>query len=151
MATSRTDPTTEAWAARGDRKEFGVFGPFRAQGSRGALPEASQRISPPPRTLAVGQIASRIEKVVITLRDGGGEVELAGDMWDAIFWNLPAVEKFVLPYYVTTEGIDKGIRVRADFLNPMAYALVHAPDTDYVVLVKENLTAGAGPEFLPIG
>jgi hypothetical protein len=137
----------EAVTKRGARREFGVFGPFRALDP---MPLGDHAVPLPvpanPRILSLG--ASPVEKVVVTLRDGGKNVTFAGDDWDALFWKFPAVEKFVIPYYVTTEGIAKGNEVHDAYLQPDVYALVHAPDTDYIV--KKSSDPQNGPEFLPI-
>jgi hypothetical protein len=137
----------EAVTKRGARREFGVFGPFRAQDPTPLGDEAVPlAIRAKPRILSLD--ASPVEKVVVTLRDGGKNVTFFGDDWDALFWKLPAVEKFVIPYYVTTGGIAKGNEVYDAYVQPDVYALVHAPDTDYIV--KKTSDPESGPELLPI-
>jgi hypothetical protein len=153
----------DAVAACAGHPEFGVFGPFRAPlpqkpvivlprkpvaGAPSApegSPEADAAANPDPAPVEAAPVegrevvTTRIDKVTITFLDGTEPKVLPGDKWDALFWNLPAIDKFAVPYYVTTESLAKGYEVRSAFLRPDVYALVHAPDTDYVVIVREHV------------
>jgi hypothetical protein len=128
--------------------ELGVFGPYRAQVSNKPPTTSSQAASPGTRLVGLDQITSKVEKVIVKLRNQSTQVELEGDKWDAIFWNLPAVDKFVIPYYVQHEGLEKGGKVRSEFLDPAAYMLAHAPNTDYKVLRLTELRVDGETKFM---
>jgi hypothetical protein len=76
-----------------------------------------------------GIVQTHVTRVTIDF-DQGPSLTLDGKDYDAVFWGWPAVEKFVIPYYVSVSGIDYGKKIVAaaaegDML------LAHAPDTEY--------------------
>jgi hypothetical protein len=79
-----------------------------------------------------------VEKVVIHLKRrnapedaGTREVVVPGDQYDALFWSMSSVDKFVIPYYVGVDDIPAAARVRSTFANPASIALIHLPGSSY--------------------
>lgn len=100
-----------------DEKEFGIFGPFytRAPGRRvgGAAP------------------APRVVKEVLVRFEDGGECRLDGEEYDSVFWSASAVDKFVLPYYISIGSLEEG-NVLTDRAAG-AYMLAHRPGSVWVL------------------
>ena len=76
-----------------------------------------------------------IEKVVLHMKPLGGgatrELCLSGQDYDAVFWSMAAVDKFVVPYYVSMADLDEAARLRKDFGTVTTVALIHLPGSAY--------------------
>lgn len=66
---------------------YGVFGPFRTENDAKEYP---------PEEL--------VDEVIVKYRNGE-ELRFAGDSVDALFWSLPAFDKFVVPYLSLISGV----------------------------------------------
>jgi hypothetical protein len=75
-------------------------------------------------TVAMGSV----EAVVVTVYTRDGRVftrHFAGGQIDALFFTMPAVEKFVVPYYTRALGDSVGERVRRSARRAFAGAPAH--------------------------
>lgn len=107
---------------REDAAELGVFGPYVTPRD----PETDPK-------LGVREVVS----IAITVRLPGGEQEsrtFRGDEYDALFWSVSAVDKFMVPYYVGVEGLEVGGKVRRALAEPNTLVLAHLPDTTYAAV-----------------
>jgi hypothetical protein len=114
---------------------YGVFGPF--QNTYGGFPAA-----PPNATVAELHVTPQL----------GGEREdpfrIDGREFDALFYSVEAVEKFVLPYYVEEYGPDFGQQVLEQFYHAPLALMGHLPWSEYILVPDPD----HGPDFLnPIG
>ena len=75
-----------------------------------------------------GAGAGTVEDVVVTVRlaDGTREARrFAPDQVDALFLNLAAVDKFLVPYYAGQYGVAEAVSVRGDFVSARVLPVGH--------------------------
>lgn len=72
------------------------------------------RLICPPAPFPRGDIASMT--LVTRLRNGDRHEMAVGPSVDAIFLSLAAIDKFVIPYYARTNGIDSAAAMRAQIV-----------------------------------
>lgn len=102
-------------AARGGTRPA-VFGPYLTE------PDPASAAAPKPEVLDV--------TVRVRLPDGTTRTEtFDGGELDAIFWTRSAVDKFVVPYYAGTLGLQYATRLSNQFAAENVYMLAHLPDT----------------------
>jgi hypothetical protein len=65
---------------------YGVYGPFRTRNDAKEYPSSE-----------------RVDTVIVVFRDGK-RLRFLGDSVDALFWSLPAFDKFVVPYLSLISG-----------------------------------------------
>jgi hypothetical protein len=84
------------------------------------------------------------EPVGVFIDYGKGLVDLKGYDVDAVFWSESAIDKFVLPYYVSLLNVQDFEALRAIKRDPFVMALMHYHPTVYVPNAgKEALAANA--------
>ncbi len=129
-------PTREkAEKALKGRSGFGVFGPYELTAS-----EMAAAKKPPP---------VRIKSITVETTDGQ-VLYVDVEQFDAIFWRSPSVEKFVLPYYTSSSGVDYAARVNKDWFGNTVYMLAHSDDTEYNVYAAKRTPDGIVQPLAPI-
>jgi hypothetical protein len=91
--------------------EYGIFGPFQND----SQPRASQ---------------ATVAQLVVTPQEGAVPLKpftIPGQEFDAIFYSVPAVEKFVVPYYVQEYGLAFGRRILREFRAGPLALMGHLP------------------------
>jgi hypothetical protein len=68
---------------------------------------------------------------VIVEIEGGADICLDGDKYDAVFWSNAAVEKFLVPYYTNVGGPEEAMRMLAQNKQDMM-VIVHLPGSEWV-------------------
>lgn len=107
----------DAREANGNGRKFGVFGPFFTE-EADAIREAGLK----PEILDI--------TVRVRLPDEQVHSEtFKGDEFDALFWSRSALDKFVIPYYVTALNLEYANKLPGQFSEPNIYMLAHLPDT----------------------
>jgi hypothetical protein len=121
--------------------DLGVFGPYRAPLERAMTAPTSQNEASTDlfvggcqhdgrtsdwicggdttmarRSLPLGDIVSMTVTVKTTK---GTYTQTLRKGTDAVFWSLPAVDKFALPYYVHTLGIERAAQMRAELVKKL--------------------------------
>ncbi|HEU0015464.1 MAG TPA: hypothetical protein VFQ45_17370 [Longimicrobium sp.] len=92
--------------------EYGIFGPFQSED--------------PERPTSQATVA-RLE---VTTEGGSGPhapFTIQGHEYDALFYSLQAVEKFVVPYYAAEYGAEFALQVRLRFQQAPLALLGHLP------------------------
>lgn len=59
--------------------------------------------------------AARIESITVKVTTANGrshEIQVDPEEHDSLFWSTEAVDKFALPYYVTTRSADQAASIR---------------------------------------
>jgi hypothetical protein len=59
--------------------------------------------------------AARIESITVTVTTANGrthEIHVDPEEHDSLFWSTEAIDKFALPYYVTTRSVDQAAAIR---------------------------------------
>jgi len=92
-----------------------IFGPFKTEPRSG--PELG---------------TSPIATIVITLHDNR-TISVDPKKFDALFWTVSAVEKFVAPYYASKAGLERATLVRTMFDKVGMVCLKHGPNTEPLV------------------
>lgn len=64
----------------------------------------------------------------------GRPVKDLASHYDAMFWSEPAVEKFVLPYYLRFHTPAEVDAIRSAFNHVSVYAVIHPPLSDFLCL-----------------
>lgn len=103
------------------RNSHGIFGPYERDKSDPGVVVQEHRVQ-------------RLSIEVI----GEGKVPLDGSQFDALFWGIPALEKFVLPYYTSASGLDYALKVREKYISKQAYMLAHSGDTEHKIFSVEK-------------
>jgi hypothetical protein len=106
----------EAWDKRGsttDWVKFRIFGPFNTDLDPNYNPRA------------------KVKEVLLTLSNGE-KIRLEGTECDCIFWSLPAIDKFVIPYYTGIATLEEAMEVREEFLKTRTFAGIHIPSSEIV-------------------
>jgi hypothetical protein len=116
-----------------DSELFGVFGPYELTPGEGGVK---------PQSIVVRRIT--VESV------GAEPLVIEAAPYDAIFWSSAAVEKFLLPYYTLSSGIEYAGRVDQAWRDPQTYLLVHSDDTEYTAHKAQVTSTGPAPALLPI-
>jgi hypothetical protein len=87
-----------------------------------------------------------IEKVVIHRKDRD-PVDLAGGKFDCVFWSLSAVDKFLIPYYVSMGDLATAEKIRCNFMKEEAIAAIHIPGSDIVNEIPIQIGSAADGEL----
>ncbi|HEX8695891.1 MAG TPA: hypothetical protein VF746_25975 [Longimicrobium sp.] len=90
---------------------FGIFGPY-------CTADCDDDISRTP-----------IKSITIELRDGRRHT-FEGDQFDALFWSVSALEKFVIPHYTVVRGVRKAQQILREFVDTDVFLLGHDPNTE---------------------
>lgn len=117
-----------------DAEQFGLFGPYE--------------LTPNERAPLKPQAA--VVRRVTVESDGAAPLVIEADQYDAIFWSSAAVEKFLLPYYTLSSGIDYAARVGQAWQDPQTYLLVHSDDTEYTAHKAQVTPPTPKPTLQPI-
>jgi hypothetical protein len=59
--------------------------------------------------------AARIESITVKVTTTNGrshEIQVDPEEHDSLFWSADAIDKFALPYYVTTRSVDQAAAIR---------------------------------------
>ncbi|HEU4453697.1 MAG TPA: hypothetical protein VFR81_11590, partial [Longimicrobium sp.] len=124
----RESDAVEHLARAGDR--FGMFGPF-------ATPADGSATGSPVREVAVTLHAS----------DGGERVvRLDGAKYDSFFWSASAIDKFAVPYYAATAGLDNAAEMRRRATQGPVCALIHMPTSEWTPEIFDGYGAPGDPE-----
>ncbi|HVG44994.1 MAG TPA: hypothetical protein VM890_09695 [Longimicrobium sp.] len=115
-------------AARNGSAEFGVFGPFHTPGGNGPSLETSL-----------------IESITVTLKDGGGVIDIDPTKSDSLFWTVSAVEKFLVPYYSSVLSASKASLVHTTFDQAGMLIVEHGPNTEVTVLGDKGVPVAPVP------
>lgn len=124
--------------------KYGVFGPFENTygGFNAPTPNATvAEFVVTPQLAGVREDPFRID----------------GTEFDALFYSVEAVEKFVLPYYVEEYGPDFGQQVLDQFYNAPLALMGHLPWSEYIEVADPDTQAvtsgnGHGPaaKYIPV-
>jgi hypothetical protein len=93
-----------------------------------------------------GGVQTNVARVTIEFKDGSHRT-LQGEDYDAVFWGYPAVEKFVIPYYVSVVDLEYGMRIDEEAKQP-DMILAHSPDTEYRIYTQPAKRTGETLELL---
>ncbi len=135
VASYERDPATkqyfvEGFPTRADAEvyvlghpelDLGIFGPYEPENGM---------VQKVPSVVSV--IPKQVTRVLVTL-DGGVAEPIDGLVYDAIFWGYPAIQKFVLPYYTASQGLEFANFLDAEYKQPGTYLLAHSDDTEYKI------------------
>ena len=141
-----------------DPSLYVVSGPFYSTEDDASLLRAvTARPASGKVAVANGRVDTPLEAVVLVFKDGRDPITLDATEYDALFWGRSSVHKFAVPYYVGAMGIRYGVRVHERFRgkkldgtltsDPLAYALVHEPETEYSLLLDNQTGSTPVPLF----
>lgn len=89
---------------------------------------------------------AEVISITVQFRTKGGaerSVTIDGRSSDALFWSREAIDKFALPFYLTTEGFDKAAEIRGEVESQFARTgLVIGPHKKYCMLIPIDLDRG---------
>lgn len=90
---------------------FGIFGPY-------CTADCEDDISRTP-----------IRTITIELHNGEKR-SFEGNRYDALFWSVSALEKFVIPHYTVVRGLKKAQEILREFVDTDVFLLAHDPNTE---------------------
>lgn len=118
--------------------EYGIFGPF----GNAHVGDARQ-----VQQATVGML-------VVTPRGGAipqGPFIIGGQQFDALFYSIQAVEKFVIPYYVQEFGPEYGVYVLNSFRDAPLALMGHLPWSEETIVATGTARGAAGPARVKAG
>jgi hypothetical protein len=90
-----------------------------------------------------GKREAGVIAITVQLRTRDGEersVTIDGRSSDALFWSLEAIDKFALPFYLTTEGFEKAAEIRREAESQLVRTgMILGPHKKYCLLALPDL------------
>lgn len=108
-------------AAKHSYDTHDIFGPFDGRSSGGSLAAAK----PWRVTSVVLQLTNPDTKAT-------RKIDIDPDLNDAVFWQQPGVEKFLVPYYTAIGSLEEGQIVRDAMASRRTAALIHRISSEWV-------------------
>jgi hypothetical protein len=122
---------------------YGIFGPF--ENTEGGLPLPGNQAT--------------VAQLLVTPQGGDPALKpftIPGTEFDALFYSIEAVEKFVLPYYEQEISPDFAQRVLTEFHNAPLALVGHLPWSEYIEVTDPDTPAitgsngGGGKKYIPV-
>lgn len=117
--------------------DYGIFGPF--DNTEGGFTQPAEQAT-------VGQL-------LVTPQIGGTPEEpftIQGTEFDALFYSMEAVEKFVLPYYSQEMSPDFANQVSLGFRTAPMALMGHLPWSEYIDVPDPDTGGGGSRKYIPV-